>query len=167
MKEEFPHWLKETDNDVPNSMTDAERKLDGVKVNGPQRDKPCLRGLDEAGLKPVSSAPETRYKIGISLVAFQKATNKGPDQPAHMRRLVFAFVVCKPLKTGFLASRPKLFSTPEFSKKLLVRQLKLTHCMLGNFACFFLLSAEFFSKCVLPDLGPNCSHGLSAEDTGR
>ena len=69
LKEEFPHWLKETDNDVPDSMTDAERKLDGVKVNGPQRDNPCLWGLDKAGLKPVSSAPETRYKIGILLAA--------------------------------------------------------------------------------------------------
>ena len=33
--------------------------------------------------------------------------NKGADQTARMRRLVCAFVVHKPPKTGFLASRPK------------------------------------------------------------
>ena len=37
---------------------------------------------------------------------FQKANNKGTDQSARMRRLVCAFVVRKPPKTGFLASRP-------------------------------------------------------------
>ena len=39
---------------------------------------------------------------------FQKANNKGADQTARMRRLVCACVVRKPLKTGFLASRPTL-----------------------------------------------------------
>ena len=33
--------------------------------------------------------------------------NKGADQTARMRRLVCAFVVRKPPKTGFLATRPK------------------------------------------------------------
>ena len=37
---------------------------------------------------------------------FQKANNKGADQTARMRRLVCAFVVRKPPKTGFFASRP-------------------------------------------------------------
>ena len=37
---------------------------------------------------------------------FQKTNNKGTDQTALMRRLVCACVVCKPLKTGFLASKP-------------------------------------------------------------
>ena len=32
--------------------------------------------------------------------------NKGADQTARMRRLVCAFVVRKPPKTGFLATRP-------------------------------------------------------------
>ena len=36
---------------------------------------------------------------------FQNANNKGADQSAQMCRLVCAFVVCKPPKTGFLASR--------------------------------------------------------------
>ena len=36
---------------------------------------------------------------------FQKANNKGADQTARMRRLVCACVVCKPPKTGFLATR--------------------------------------------------------------
>ena len=40
---------------------------------------------------------------------FQKTNNKGADQTARMRRLVCACVVHKPLKTGFLASRPKYF----------------------------------------------------------
>ena len=33
--------------------------------------------------------------------------NKGADQTALMRKLVCVFVVCNPLKTGFLAMRPK------------------------------------------------------------
>ena len=32
--------------------------------------------------------------------------NKGADQSARMRRLVCAFVVRKPLRTGFVATRP-------------------------------------------------------------
>ena len=40
---------------------------------------------------------------------FQSANNKGADhdQTARMRKLVGAFAVRKPPKTGFLASRPK------------------------------------------------------------
>ena len=38
--------------------------------------------------------------------AFQKTNNKGADQTARMRRLVCAFVVRKPPKTGFLATGP-------------------------------------------------------------
>ena len=37
--------------------------------------------------------------------SFYKANNKGADQSARMRRLVYAFVVWKPPKTGFLSSR--------------------------------------------------------------
>ena len=36
----------------------------------------------------------------------QKANNKGTDQTAQMHRLVCAFIVRKPPKTGFLASGP-------------------------------------------------------------
>ena len=36
----------------------------------------------------------------------QKANNKGDDQTARMRRLVYAFVVRKPPKTGFPTTRP-------------------------------------------------------------
>ena len=39
--------------------------------------------------------------------------NKGADQTVPMCRLVCAFAVCKPPKTGFLASRPILTSMPE------------------------------------------------------
>ena len=38
----------------------------------------------------------------------QKVNNKGADQTARMRRLVCAFVVGIPPKTGFLASQPIL-----------------------------------------------------------
>ena len=60
---------------------------------------------------PVFSATETSRNSEISLVAifdliFSKKNNKGADQSARMRRLVCAFVR-KPLKTGFLALRPK------------------------------------------------------------
>ena len=39
---------------------------------------------------------------------FQKANNKGADQTARMRRLVCAFVVRNPPKTGFLALGPSM-----------------------------------------------------------
>ena len=39
---------------------------------------------------------------------FRKANNKDADQTARMRRLVCACVVRQPLKTGFLAWRPKI-----------------------------------------------------------
>ena len=42
--------------------------------------------------------------------AFQNAKNKGADQSASMRRLVCAFVVRKPPKTGFLALRPIFYN---------------------------------------------------------
>lgn len=32
LKQEFPHWLKETDSDTPDSKNDAQRKMEGVKV---------------------------------------------------------------------------------------------------------------------------------------
>ena len=38
---------------------------------------------------------------------FQKANNKGADQTARISSLVFACVIRKPLKTGFLATRRK------------------------------------------------------------
>ena len=39
---------------------------------------------------------------------FQNTNIKGAEQSARMCRLVCTFVVCKPLKTGFLALRPIL-----------------------------------------------------------
>ena len=63
---------------------------------------------DKVSFKPVSTATEISLKIEISPKASlhkkknQKANNNGADQTAQMRRLVCAFVVCKPLKTGFL-----------------------------------------------------------------
>ena len=76
--------------------------------------KPVFGVSDKARLKPVSSATETSFKIGISLVASlnmifsEKVNNKGADQSAWMGRLVCTFVVPKSPKTGFLALRPKL-----------------------------------------------------------
>ena len=42
----------------------------------------------------------------LDMILSKKANNKGADQSARMRRLVCAFVVHKPPKIGFLASRP-------------------------------------------------------------
>ena len=46
---------------------------------------------------------------------FQNRNNKGADQTVQMRSLVWAFVVRKPLKTGFLASRSISFRSEIFS----------------------------------------------------
>ena len=62
-------------------------------------------------LKPVSSVTGTSCNFACSKFGydtFQNAKNKGADQSARMRRLVCAFTVCNPPKTGFPASRPIL-----------------------------------------------------------
>ena len=87
---------------------------------------PVFGVSNKAILKPVSSAIETSWKIEIFACSkiisgtFQKANNKSADQTARMRRLVCAFVVRKPPKTGFLATRPiyrlmlACFAEPEY-----------------------------------------------------
>ena len=47
-----------------------------------------------------SACSKSRYDT------FQKANYKDADQSARMHRLVYAFVIHKPPKTGFLTSRP-------------------------------------------------------------
>ena len=59
------------------------------------------RIIDKAGLKPVSSATETRKNIGISFVAslfmmLSKREEKGADQSARICRLVFALLFTNP-----------------------------------------------------------------------
>ena len=46
------------------------------------------------------------YGIRGQIWYFPKANNIGADQTARMRRLVCAYVIRKPQKTGFLALRP-------------------------------------------------------------
>ena len=43
------------------------------------------------------------------MIFFEERITKGADQSAQMRRLVCAFVVRKPPKTDFLASRPIMY----------------------------------------------------------
>ena len=71
------------------------------------------RCFDTECFKPVSSATETSLKIEILPAAslhmiLSKKQKKSADQTARMRRLVYACVVHKPPKTGFLAWRPIL-----------------------------------------------------------
>ena len=79
--------------------------------------KPVFGVFHKVRLKPVSSATETSQKIEISLIASldmilskiskyvsKDGNNKGADQTARMRRLVYTFVDRKHPKTGFLVS---------------------------------------------------------------
>ena len=74
--------------------------------------KPVFGDSAKASFKPVSSATETSYKFEILPVArlnmllSKKQIIKALIHIARMRRLVCAFVVRTPQKTGFLASRP-------------------------------------------------------------
>ena len=52
-----------------------------------------------------TSAPLHRQARKLNYNTFHAANNKGADKSAWMRRLVCAFVVPQPPKTGFLASR--------------------------------------------------------------
>ena len=88
----------------------------GVTTNGPCRDKTCLLGFRQNDIQ--TSLLSYRDQLENWNFAGSKsryntihlANNKGTDQTALMRRLVCAFVVRKPLKTGFLASRPKCYN---------------------------------------------------------
>ena len=78
------------------------------------REKNVFEVSDKASFKPVSSATETSLKIEISLVASVDmilliSECKDADQSARMRRLVCAFVVRKPPKTGLLSARTIYF----------------------------------------------------------
>ena len=73
---------------------------------------------DKARLNPVSSATvrdsleNSKFDYGkFRYDTFQKANNKSADHTAWMRRLVCAFVVRKPPKTSFPASRPSVSRT--------------------------------------------------------
>ena len=71
------------------------------------RQKPVFGVSDKARLKPESPHLQRlprRSKLRVA--SLENANEKGADQSARsMRMLVCAFVVCKPPKTGFLASR--------------------------------------------------------------
>ena len=49
---------------------------------------------------------EISLEASLDIILSNKRITKGTDQTARMRRLVCAFVVRKPQKTGFLGSRP-------------------------------------------------------------
>ena len=69
--------------------------------------KPVFGVSNKMRLKPASSATETRFRNENLLVAsLDMIVSNKRITKALMRRLVCAFVVRKPLKTGFLASRP-------------------------------------------------------------
>ena len=77
---------------------------------GPRREKTCLRGfwwsdIQTRLLSYRDKLENQKFARSKSrYITFQKENYKGAD---HMRRLVCAFGVRKPPKTGFLASRPK------------------------------------------------------------
>ena len=72
--------------------------------------KPVFVVSNKVRFKPTCLATETTQKIEIVLVAspdtFQYMNNKGADQTARMHRLICAFIVRAPPKTGFPTSRP-------------------------------------------------------------
>ena len=85
--------------------------LDFSNDMGLSKTKPVFGVSEKARLKPLSSATENFACTKFRYDTFQYANNKGADQSKQMRRLVCTFVVRKPPKTGFLASRPILSMT--------------------------------------------------------
>ena len=79
---------------------------------GPFCEKTCLRGFRQSEIQTsflnyrdnLEDLNFTSSKLTYTI--FQKVNNKGADQTARMRRLVCAYVVRNPPKTGFLATRP-------------------------------------------------------------
>ena len=92
----------------------------GWRTYGRRRDKTCLQGFWQSEIKTnllsysdkLENWNFTRSKSGY--YTLQLANNIGADQTARMHRLVCAFVVLKPQKTSFLASRPIFASTWDF-----------------------------------------------------
>ena len=78
----------------------------------PPREKTCLRGFRQREIQTILLSYRDQLESlnfacsTFGYDTFQNAKNKGADQTARMRRLVCAFVVRKPPKTGFLATRP-------------------------------------------------------------
>ena len=84
--------------------------------------------------------------------------NKGADQTARMRRLVCAFVVRKPPKTGFLASRPILVEIKQtgnitFSIQIYSQILEDIHVRGMSYGAH--TGCQSFSVYMLNSLGPN------------
>ena len=69
----------------------------GFLTKGDLNQYPQLQGL----AKKIDILPVASLDMTLS-----KKNNKGPDQSGLMCRLVCAYVVRNPTKTGFLASRP-------------------------------------------------------------
>ena len=69
---------------------------------------------------------------------FQQVDDKGTDRTVQMYRLVWAFGVCKPQKTGFLTSRPILFwnRSHDFSVHTTSQGSNLALANLLNASCF-------------------------------
>ena len=80
-------------------------------INGPRRDKTCLRGFRQSDTQtsPLNHRDyleDCKFTFGkFTYDPIQNVNNKGADQTARMRRLVCACAIRKPPKTGFLASR--------------------------------------------------------------
>ena len=80
-------------------------------IFGPRRDKTCLRGFQQSKTQTSLLSYIDKLEIWnfacckLDYDTFHAANNIGADQSALMRRLVCAFVVGQPPKTGFLASR--------------------------------------------------------------
>ena len=80
-------------------------------IYGPRREKTCLQGFCQSEFQ--TDLLSYRDYLGnwnftctkFTYATFQKANNKGADQIARMRRLVWACFVRKYPKTGFLATR--------------------------------------------------------------
>ena len=89
--------------------------------NRPRRKKTCLLGFWQSEIQTSlliyrdELEPWNFACDKVNNDTFHKANNKGDDQTAGKRRLVFAFVVRKPPKTGFLNSRPKLSLRPLYT----------------------------------------------------
>ena len=73
-----------------------------METYGPHRHKTCLQGFRQSEFQ---TSLFSYSEISLD-GTFQNLNNKGADQTARMCRLVSAFVVRKPPKTGFLLSRP-------------------------------------------------------------
>ena len=111
-KKKIKEWKKIKESHDP--LRTGRQFIQSFITSGPWCEKTCLCGFRQSEIQTSLLSYSDKLenwsfaRSKSRYYTFQLVNNKDVDQTAWKGRLVCAFVVCKPPKTGFLASRPIL-----------------------------------------------------------